>query len=82
MLILYQFYVFNLQLFLSSRMSTKIALVACGSFNPITYMHLRMMERAKDHVLKNMNGTQLVGGYLSPVSDGYGKPGLLNVNHR
>jgi len=63
-------------------MSTKIALVACGSFNPITYMHLRMMERAKDHVLKNMKGTQLVGGYFSPVSDGYGKPGLLNSSHR
>lgn len=27
-----------------------VILVSCGSFNPPTYMHLRMFELAKDHL--------------------------------
>ena len=27
-----------------------VVLVSCGSFNPPTYMHLRMFELAKDHL--------------------------------
>lgn len=29
---------------------TKVVLLACGSFNPVTNMHLRMFELARDHL--------------------------------
>jgi Cytidylyltransferase-like len=58
-----------------------IVLVACGSFSPVTYLHLRMFEMAKDYVRQNTD-YEIVGGYLSPVSDKYKKPGLLNAHHR
>ncbi|EGO00852.1 hypothetical protein SERLA73DRAFT_178814 [Serpula lacrymans var. lacrymans S7.3] len=58
-----------------------IVLVACGSFSPVTYLHLRMFEMAKDFVRQNTD-FEIVGGYLSPVSDMYKKPGLLNARHR
>ncbi|KAN0081307.1 hypothetical protein V8E55_008931 [Tylopilus felleus] len=58
-----------------------IVLVACGSFSPVTYLHLRMFEMAKDYVRQNTN-FEIVGGYLSPVSDQYNKPGLLSARHR
>ncbi len=65
------------------RDSTKqpIVLVACGSFNPVTYLHLRMFEIAADFVRQNTD-FEVVGGYLSPVSDMYKKPELLNATHR
>ncbi|KAH7908941.1 Nucleotidylyl transferase [Hygrophoropsis aurantiaca] len=58
-----------------------IVLVACGSFSPVTYLHLRMFEMAKDYVRQNTD-FEIIGGYLSPVSDKYKKPGLLNAHHR
>ena len=58
-----------------------IVLVACGSFSPVTYLHLRMFEMAKDYVRQNTD-FEIVGGYLSPVSDKYNKPGLLSAHHR
>ena len=60
---------------------TPIVLVACGSFSPVTYLHLRMFEMAKDYVRQNTD-FEIVGGYLSPVSDQYKKPGLINAHHR
>lgn len=65
------------------RDSTKqpIVLVACGSFSPVTYLHLRMFEMARDYVRHNTD-FEIVGGYLSPVSDQYKKPGLLAALHR
>jgi nicotinamide mononucleotide adenylyltransferase len=60
---------------------TPIVLVACGSFSPVTYLHLRMFEMAKDYVRQNTD-FEIVGGYLSPVSDMYKKPGLLSATHR
>uniref|UniRef100_A0A3Q0R3P9 Nicotinamide nucleotide adenylyltransferase 1 n=1 Tax=Amphilophus citrinellus TaxID=61819 RepID=A0A3Q0R3P9_AMPCI len=30
--------------------TTRVVLLACGSFNPITNMHLRMFELARDHL--------------------------------
>lgn len=27
-----------------------VVLLACGSFNPITHMHLRLFEVARDHL--------------------------------
>jgi len=58
-----------------------IVLVACGSFSPVTYLHLRMFEMAKDYVRQSTD-FEIVGGYLSPVSDQYKKPGLLAASHR
>ncbi|KDQ55253.1 hypothetical protein JAAARDRAFT_181249 [Jaapia argillacea MUCL 33604] len=58
-----------------------IVLVACGSFSPVTYLHLRMFEMAVDYVRQNTD-FEIVGGYLSPVSDMYKKPGLLAAQHR
>ncbi|KAF8161312.1 hypothetical protein B0H34DRAFT_654180 [Crassisporium funariophilum] len=60
---------------------TPIVLVACGSFSPVTYLHLRMFEMAKDYVRQNTD-FEILGGYLSPVSDMYKKPGLLSARHR
>ncbi|KAI5308361.1 hypothetical protein KEM55_005922 [Ascosphaera atra] len=60
---------------------TPLLLVACGSFSPITYLHLRMFEMAQDYVKFNTK-FELVGGYLSPVSDAYKKVGLANARHR
>jgi len=60
---------------------TPIVLVACGSFSPVTYLHLRMFEMAIDHIRQNTK-FEIVGGYLSPVSDKYVKPGLLSSHHR
>ncbi|THV05147.1 Nucleotidylyl transferase [Dendrothele bispora CBS 962.96] len=60
---------------------TPIVLVACGSFSPVTYLHLRMFEMAKDYCRQNTD-FEIVGGYLSPVSDLYVKPGLLSAEHR
>lgn len=33
---------------------TPLCLVACGSFSPITYLHLRMFEMASDYVRTSM----------------------------
>ncbi|KIY44496.1 Nucleotidylyl transferase, partial [Fistulina hepatica ATCC 64428] len=58
-----------------------IVFVACGSFSPVTFLHLRMFEMAKDYVRQNTD-FEVVGGYLSPVSDKYRKVGLLSSQHR
>ena len=47
---------------------TPLLLVACGSFSPITNLHLRMFEMVADFVKFNTT-FELVGAYLSPVSD-------------
>ncbi|THC97487.1 hypothetical protein EYZ11_003021 [Aspergillus tanneri] len=60
---------------------TPLLLVACGSFSPITYLHLRMFEMAADYV-KFSTEFEIVGGYLSPVSDAYRKAGLASAQHR
>eukprot|EP00794_Sanderia_malayensis_P005620 gene5620-6311_t len=60
---------------------TKIVLLNCGSFNPITHMHLRMFELARDYLNKT-GRFDVVSGIISPVHDKYGKKGLLPVNHR
>jgi len=58
----------------------RVVVVACGSYSPITYMHLRMFEQAKDFATQN--GVNLVGGYFSPVTDAYNKKGLVKATHR
>uniref|UniRef100_A0A0E0B1T2 Cytidyltransferase-like domain-containing protein n=1 Tax=Oryza glumipatula TaxID=40148 RepID=A0A0E0B1T2_9ORYZ len=49
-------------------------LVATGSFNPPTYMHLRMFELAKDEL--QQRGYCVLGGYMSPVNDAYKKEAM------
>lgn len=58
-----------------------VVLLACGSFNPITNMHLRLFEVARDHL--HQTGTyQVIGGIISPVSDNYRKKDLAAAHHR
>lgn len=60
---------------------TPLVLVACGSFSPITFLHLRMFEMAADFAKFNTE-FEIMGGYLSPVSDAYKKAGLASSAHR
>ncbi|GMI85312.1 nicotinate/nicotinamide mononucleotide adenyltransferase [Hibiscus trionum] len=57
-----------------------VVLVATGSFNPPTLMHLRMFELARDAL--NSNGFYVIGAYMSPVNDAYKKRGLIAAEHR
>ncbi|EIW65759.1 hypothetical protein TREMEDRAFT_35987, partial [Tremella mesenterica DSM 1558] len=58
-----------------------LVIVACGSFSPPTYLHLRMFEMAKDEILES--GTyEIMAGYYSPVSSYYKKAGLAPAIHR
>jgi len=59
----------------------RVILLACGSFNPPTIMHLRMFELARDY-LNTLGVYQVVGGVISPVHDAYGKKGLAPAKHR
>ncbi|KAH8924826.1 Nucleotidylyl transferase [Atractiella rhizophila] len=60
---------------------TPLILVACGSFSPLTFLHLRMFEMARDHA-HSYTPYEVVGGLLSPVNDAYGKKGLIESFHR
>lgn len=60
---------------------TPLVIVACGSFSPPTYLHLRMFEMAKDQVIE-AGKYELLAGYYSPVSDQYKKEGLAKATHR
>ncbi|XP_023638693.1 nicotinamide/nicotinic acid mononucleotide adenylyltransferase [Capsella rubella] len=57
-----------------------VVLVATGSFNPPTFMHLRMFELARDAL--HSEGFHVLGGYMSPVNDAYKKKDLLSAKHR
>lgn len=58
-----------------------VVLLACGSFNPITNMHLRLFEVARDH-LHQTGMYQVIRGIISPVSDNYRKKDLAAAHHR
>ncbi len=58
----------------------RVCLVACGSFNPPTIMHMRLLEQCRDQLTQE--GFEVTGGILSPVGDGYKKKGLLPAQHR
>lgn len=47
----------------------------------MTFLHLRMFSMAADYVKFNTD-CELIGGYLSPVSDAYRKAGLASAEHR
>lgn len=59
---------------------TPLVLVACGSFSPVTVLHLEMFELAQRHI--ENTDFEIVGNYMSPCSDTYGKSSLVPVNHR
>ena len=50
--------------------SIKTVLLSCGSFNPITNMHLRLFELAKDQ-LSRKTKHRVVSGIISPTHDSY-----------
>uniref|UniRef100_W5M9U7 Nicotinamide-nucleotide adenylyltransferase n=1 Tax=Lepisosteus oculatus TaxID=7918 RepID=W5M9U7_LEPOC len=58
-----------------------LVLLACGSFNPITNQHMRLFELARDH-MHQTGHYEVIGGIVSPVSDKYGKKGLVSATHR
>ncbi|XP_073088368.1 nicotinamide/nicotinic acid mononucleotide adenylyltransferase 3 isoform X5 [Manis javanica] len=58
-----------------------VVLLACGSFNPITNMHLRLFEVARDH-LHQTGLYQVIRGIISPVNDNYMKKDLVAAQHR
>lgn len=59
---------------------TPVVLVACGSFSPITLLHLRIFEDARAALAaQNMD---VVLGVLSPVHAAYGKTSLVSMEHR
>ncbi|KFP27014.1 Nicotinamide mononucleotide adenylyltransferase 1, partial [Colius striatus] len=60
---------------------TEVVLLACGSFNPITNMHLRLFELARDY-LHETGKYKVIKGIISPVGDAYKKKGLISANHR
>eukprot|EP00475_Leptophrys_vorax_P025101 TRINITY_DN3500_c0_g1_i3.p1 TRINITY_DN3500_c0_g1~~TRINITY_DN3500_c0_g1_i3.p1 ORF type:complete len:246 (-),score=73.56 TRINITY_DN3500_c0_g1_i3:290-1027(-) len=59
-----------------------LVLLACGSFSPITNMHLRIFEDARNAIDFDHDEFQVIGGYVSPVHDGYKKDGLATSTHR
>ncbi|KAH8083078.1 nicotinate-nucleotide adenylyltransferase [Filobasidium floriforme] len=58
-----------------------LVIVACGSFSPPTYLHLRMFEMAKDEIVESQT-FEIMAGYYSPVSSYYKKSGLAPAHHR
>uniref|UniRef100_A0A1I7ZA27 Nicotinamide-nucleotide adenylyltransferase n=1 Tax=Steinernema glaseri TaxID=37863 RepID=A0A1I7ZA27_9BILA len=59
----------------------RVVLIACGSFNPPTVMHMRMFECARDYLQQDL-GVTVVEGIFSPAADNYAKPDLAKATHR
>lgn len=57
-----------------------VVLVSCGSFNPPTVAHMRVLELVRDEYIRR--GIDVYGAYMSPVHDGYGKESLISGEHR
>ncbi len=53
---------------MAEKRRTLVLLVATGSFSPVHYGHLEMLNEAKRALERDTN-VVVVGGYLSPVSD-------------
>mmetsp|Transcript_55619 Transcript_55619/g.132055 ORF Transcript_55619/g.132055 Transcript_55619/m.132055 type:complete len:367 (+) Transcript_55619:124-1224(+) len=63
---------------------TPVVLVSCGSFSPPTVMHTRIFETARDFfaTYQDVYKIQVIGGYISPVNQAYGKKGLAPSDDR
>ncbi|KAL7936750.1 hypothetical protein V8C35DRAFT_320979 [Trichoderma chlorosporum] len=59
-----------------------VVLVSCGSFSPVTTLHLQMFELAEKHVNQSDPEFEIVGNYMSPCSDAYQKASLAPAHHR
>lgn len=59
-----------------------VVLVMCGSFNPIHNAHISLFNAAKNALETPHNGLEVVGGFISPVADGYKKAGLASFEIR
>jgi len=57
-----------------------LILVACGSYSPVTNMHMRLHVMARDWMEEK--GYDVLGSYFSPVADAYGKKDLAPISHR
>lgn len=57
-----------------------VVLVSCGSFNPPTVAHMRVLELVRDEYIGR--GIDVYGAYMSPVHDKYGKESLISGDHR
>ena len=77
----YNFPTHRLATSLSEDSKYPLVIVACGSFSPITYLHLRMFEMALD-AISEQTKFEVIGGYYSPVSSNYEKQGLAPAHHR
>jgi nicotinamide mononucleotide adenylyltransferase len=77
----YRFPTHRLKRTMDNPSKTPLVLVCCGSFSPVTCLHLRMLEMAVDYV-KLYTKFEVIGGYISPVSSAYVKPGLESAQHR
>nr|XP_038039860.1 nicotinamide/nicotinic acid mononucleotide adenylyltransferase 3 isoform X2 [Anas platyrhynchos] len=66
---------------MSMKSRIPLILLACGSFNPITNMHMRLFELARDH-LHQTGRYQVIEGIMSPVNDDYRKKGLVPARYR
>lgn len=77
----YKFPLHRLKSKLRNSSKLPLVIVACGSFSPITYLHLRMFEMALD-AISEQTRFEVIGGYYSPVSDNYKKSGLETAAHR
>ncbi|GMR61034.1 hypothetical protein PMAYCL1PPCAC_31229, partial [Pristionchus mayeri] len=60
----------------------KAILLSCGSFNPPTIAHLRMMELARDHLQSLPSPYTVIEGIFSPVSGSYVHKPLASDHHR
>lgn len=61
---------------------TTVVLALCGSFNPIHKAHIALYETAKFVLRAKAPHFFVAGGFVSPVSDGYGKPNLRPIAAR
>ncbi|EGW34575.1 uncharacterized protein SPAPADRAFT_149667 [Spathaspora passalidarum NRRL Y-27907] len=77
----YRFPTHRLATTLSDDTKYPLVIVACGSFSPITYLHLRMFEMALDAITEQTR-FEVIGGFYSPVSSNYKKQGLAPAHHR
>lgn len=77
----YQFPTHRLATTLRDDTKYPLVVVACGSFSPVTYLHLRMFEMALD-AISEQTRFEVIGGFYSPVSDNYKKQGLAPAHHR
>ncbi|KEG14810.1 nicotinamide mononucleotide adenylyltransferase [Trypanosoma grayi] len=60
-----------------SKVRRLLLIAMCGSFNPIHEAHTAMYDAAWNALMRETDGTlaaeAVVGGFVSPVNDGYGK---------